>query len=74
LSSGSAMQAEYCLRFKRELFAVLPDAASPVSTQSQLPRMLVKQRGAHAIVSRESYPELLEIAARKRQELLGSSQ
>ena len=72
--SGSAMQAEYCLRYKRELFAVLPDSASPVSTQSQLPRMLVKQRGAHAIVSRESYPELLEIAARKRQELLGPLQ
>ena len=72
LKSGSATQAEYCLRYKRELFAVVPD--SPVTTQSQLPRMLVKLRGAHPIISRESYPELLEIATRKRHELLGSSQ
>ncbi|MFH7040792.1 DNA-processing protein DprA [Paucibacter sp. JuS9] len=72
LKSGSATQAEYCMRYRRELFAVLPDSSSPVSTQSQLPRMLVKQRGAHAIVSRESYPELLDAAARKRSELLGT--
>jgi DNA processing protein len=73
IKSGSATQADYCLRYHRELFAVLPDVASPVSTQSQLPRMLVKQRGAHPIVSRESYPGLLDLAAKKRQDLLGAT-
>jgi DNA processing protein len=69
LKSGSSTQAEFCLRYGRELFAVLPDFNAPVSIQSQLPRMLVRDRGARAISSRESYPELVQIAARKAREL-----
>lgn len=68
--SGSMTQAEFCIRNRRELFAVLPDANGPVSTQHQLPKMLVANRGANPISSKADYPELLRLALQKREELL----
>jgi DNA processing protein len=67
--SGSMTQAEFCLRNKRTLFAVLPEFDSAVSTQHELPRMLVRQRGATAIRSRADYPALLDVVARRASEM-----
>jgi predicted Rossmann fold nucleotide-binding protein DprA/Smf involved in DNA uptake len=53
---GSAPHADFCLREGHGLFAVVPDG---VSTQSELPRALVAERGAQAIASRDDYPALL---------------
>lgn len=68
--SGSMTQAEFCIRNRRELFAVLPDSSGPVSTQHQLPKMLVAHRGAIPISSKTDYPELLRLALLKSEELL----
>lgn len=67
--SGSKTQAEFCLQNKRVLFAVLPEPGSHVSTMSELPRMLVSQRGAIPIYSRADYPAMLG-AVQKRAESL----
>ncbi|CAN7177644.1 DNA-processing protein DprA [Variovorax paradoxus] len=63
--SGSKTQAEFCLQNKRVLFAVLPERGSHVSTLSDLPRMLVGQRGALPLYSRADYPGML-VAVRKK--------
>lgn len=63
--SGSRTQAEYCIQNRRVLFAVLPKPGSKVSTLSDLPRVLVGQRGATPIYSRADYPAMID-AARKR--------
>lgn len=67
--SGSRTQAEYCIQNRRVLFAVLPEPGSKVATLSDLPRMLVGQRGATPIYSRADYPAMME-AARKRASVL----
>jgi DNA processing protein len=67
--SGSKTQAEFCLQNKRVLFAVLPEPGSNVSTLSDLPKMLVGQRGALPIYSRADYPGMLD-AVRKRADAL----
>lgn len=67
--SGSMTQAEFCLRNKRALFAVLPESESAVSTQHELPRILVRQRGATAIRSRADYAAMLEVVGRRAQEM-----
>jgi DNA processing protein len=60
LHSGSATQAEFCIRNKRQLFAVLPSGSPNVTIQHELPEMLVRRRGAMPIASREDYPAVLE--------------
>lgn len=67
--SGSRTQAEFCIQNRRVLFAVLPEPGSQVSTLSDLPRMLVSQRGASPIYSRADYPAMIE-AVRKRAAVL----
>lgn len=71
--SGSMTQAEFCIRNRRELFAVLPEPGGIVSTQHQLPKMLVAHRGAIPIRSKSDYPALLSAARKRRDELLTSS-
>jgi DNA processing protein len=67
--SGSRTQAEFCIQNRRTLFAVLPEPGSQVSTRSELPRMLVSQRGAVPIYSKADYPGMIELA-RKRATML----
>jgi DNA processing protein len=62
--SGSKTQADFCLRNKRTLFAVLPEPGSKVNTVSALPRMLVNVRGATPIYSRSDYPAMLDTIKR----------
>lgn len=64
LRSGSKTQAEFCLRNGRVLMAVLPDPDNKISTLSELPRLLVRDRGAKPIYSREDYPWVIEAIAR----------
>jgi DNA processing protein len=66
LRSGSKTQAEFCLRNKRELFAVLPSGKLVGQTVSELPFELVQSRGATALISREDYPHMLELMQKKR--------
>jgi DNA processing protein len=68
--SGSMTQAEFCLRNRRILFAVMADPSSPVSTQHQLPQMLIANRGALPIRSKADYSTLLDMARTRREELL----
>lgn len=70
--SGSATQAEFCIRNKRTLFAVLPEPESRVNTVSALPRMLVKVRGATPIYSRADYPAMLDTIKRAAVALVSS--
>jgi len=58
--SGSMTQAEFCLRNKRTLFAVLPEPNSKVVTVSALPRVLVRTQGAIPIYSKDDYPSMIE--------------
>lgn len=60
LRSGSKTQAEFCLRNGRILMAVLPDSDNKISTLSELPRLLVRDRGAKPIYSRDDYPWIIE--------------
>jgi DNA processing protein len=62
--SGSATQAEFCLRNKRMLFGVLPEPGSKVSTATALPKMLVAARGAIPILSKADYPSVIEAVRR----------
>ncbi|MDR7273133.1 DNA processing protein [Pelomonas saccharophila] len=63
--SGSSTQAEFCLRNRRLLLAVVPDSPSRVVTQSQLPMLLVNKRGAMAIRSRDDYEDSLAAVRRR---------
>lgn len=65
-NSGSRTQADFCLRNRRHLFAVLPLPGSKVRLLSELAEILVNQRGATAIFSKEDYPELLRIVSEWR--------
>lgn len=67
--SGSMTQAEFCLRNRRALFAVLPDKGTVTVTQHELPTMLVRLRGATPIRSKDDYPLLLQTVRRKAEEL-----
>ena len=55
LKSASLSHANFCLRERRALFAVVPEG---IPTQSQLPQSPV-ERGAQAIHSRHDYPTVL---------------
>lgn len=68
--SGSMTQAEFCIRNRRFLAAVLPENMSDVSTQYQLPKMLVEHRGALPIRSKDDYSLLISAAEKTRNELL----
>jgi len=67
--SGSMTQAEFCLRNKRALFAVLPEGGKTVSTQHELPMMLVRERGATPIRSKDDYPEMLASIKQRKDEM-----
>lgn len=72
LRSGSMAQAEFCLRNKRLLFAVLPDSrARNLGLVSSGTSMLVDKRGAIPIRTKDDYPSVLGALARKRSELSG---
>lgn len=64
LKSGSMTQAEFCLRYKRHLFGVTPDSTR-FSTMSTLPEMLVKDRGATRLVSKDDYQNMLDLIKRR---------
>lgn len=70
--SGSMTQAEFCLRNRRVLAAVLPDPGGITTTQHHLPQMLVSSRGAFPIRSKEDYPTLVAMAQAKKTELMKS--
>lgn len=72
--SGSMTQAEFCIRNRRVLFAVLPPPGSTAITQKSLPEMLVRDRGAIPLRSKEDYPSMLERAMRRRAEMLASAE
>lgn len=65
-------QAEFCLRNRRVLAAVLPDPGGITTTQHLLPQMLVSSRGAFPIRSKEDYPTLVAMANAKKAELMSS--
>lgn len=67
--SGSATQAEFCVRNRRKLFAVMPEAGSRVTTVSELPRMLVAKRGAHPIYSKDDYPTVMNLIEQAAKEI-----
>lgn len=67
--SGSATQADFCVRNRRTLFGVLPEPGSKVSTVSALPKMLVERRGATPIYSKADYPSMIEAVKRAAQSL-----
>lgn len=70
--SGSMTQAEFCLRNRRVLAAVLPDPGGITTTQHRLPEMLVSSRGAFPIRSKEDYPTLVDMAKAKKIELMNN--
>jgi len=65
--SATLFHANFCLRERRALFAVVPQG---IPTQSQLPRSLV-ERGAQVIRSRDDYSTLLTALA-KASDALGA--
>lgn len=71
--SGSMTQAEFCLRNRRVLAAVLPEPGGVTTTQHKLPEMLISSRGAFAIRTKDDYPTLLALAMAKKKELVNSS-
>jgi DNA processing protein len=71
--SGSRTQADFCLRNKRTLFAVLPERGSKVFTVSALPKMLVSLRGATPIYSRDDYPSMIDAVERAARSLDGAT-
>lgn len=69
--SGTKTQAEYCLRNKRHLFAVLPhDKENSLGLLSSLPINLVSERGAVPIYSRNDYDKIELLINSKRRQLL----
>lgn len=72
--SGTRTQAEYCLKNKRHLFAVLQnDATSALNLLSSLPVQLVSKRGAMPIYSKDDYGKVELMLNSKRTQLLGDS-
>lgn len=68
--SGSMTQAEFCIRNRRVLAAVLPEQGGITTTQHKLPEMLVQSRGAFAIRSKDDYPTLVDMALARKAELM----
>jgi DNA processing protein len=69
--SGTKTQAEFCLRNRRHLFAVIPTAETELlQLQSTLPRMLVEKRGAVPVVSKGDYDKIEKLIEEKRRDLL----
>lgn len=68
--SGTKTQAEYCLRNKRHLFAVVPNGATEsLHLTSTLPMQLVAKRGAVPIHSRVDYDRVEYLIVAKRRQL-----
>ncbi len=57
--SGTMTQAEFCLRNKRKLFAVLPDKIDTLKLVATGPLILVNKRGATPLRSKEDYAAAL---------------
>lgn len=74
--SGSMTQAEFCIRNRRLLFGVVPAPGASVLTQNRLPMMLVQQRGAVPIRSKDDYESVLALARQRSIDLgtLGSTE
>ncbi|MGN6660768.1 MAG: DNA-processing protein DprA [Achromobacter mucicolens] len=53
--SGTMTQAEFCLRNKRKLFAVLPEKIDALKLVSTGPLILVNKRGATPLRSKDDY-------------------
>ncbi|CUJ42381.1 DNA-processing protein DprA [Achromobacter xylosoxidans] len=57
--SGTMTQAEFCLRNKRRLFAVLPERADELKLVSQGPLILINKRGATPLRSKYDYEKAM---------------
>ncbi|MDR6383988.1 DNA-processing protein DprA [Paraburkholderia caribensis] len=53
--SGTMTQAEFCLRNRRHLFAVLPENTESLKLVSKGPLILINKRGATPLRSRDDY-------------------
>ncbi|MEC6413497.1 DNA-processing protein DprA [Achromobacter sp. SIMBA_011] len=58
--SGTMTQAEFCLRNKRKLFAVLPEKIDALKLVATGPLILVNKRGATPLRSKEDYAAALK--------------
>lgn len=68
--SGTRTQAEYCLKNRRHLFAVLQnDATASLNLMSSLPAQLVGRRGAVPIYSKSDYARVEEMLDAKREDI-----
>ncbi|WP_421381036.1 DNA-processing protein DprA (plasmid) [Paraburkholderia sp. DD10] len=64
--SGTMTQAEFCLRNRRQLFAVLPEKAEALKLVSKGPLILINKRGATPLRSREDYEAAAGLMEEKR--------
>ncbi|GAA0436681.1 DNA-processing protein DprA [Massilia aurea] len=72
--SGTRTQAEYCLKNRRHLFAVLQnESTSGLNLVSSLPVQLVAKRGAIPIHSKDDYDKVELMLNSKRAQILGDS-
>jgi DNA processing protein len=67
--SGTMTQAEFCLRNKRHLFAVLPEKAEALRLVSKGPLILINKRGATPLRSRADYDSAAMAMQEKRFQL-----
>jgi len=71
--SGTRTQAEYCLKNRRNLFAVLQGDGADLNLASSLPVQLVSKRGAMPIYSRDDYDRVELMLNSKKTQILGES-
>ncbi|CAB3863753.1 hypothetical protein LMG26858_02359 [Achromobacter anxifer] len=64
--SGTMTQAEFCLRNKRKLFAVLPEKIDALKLVSTGPLILVNKRGATPLRSKDDYTAAMNSMASLR--------
>ncbi|MDR6419878.1 DNA processing protein [Paraburkholderia phenoliruptrix] len=64
--SGTMTQAEFCLRNKRHLFAVLPERADSLRLVSKGPLILINKRGATPLRSRDDYDSAAKAMEERR--------
>ncbi|MCA8430082.1 DNA-processing protein DprA [Burkholderia seminalis] len=64
--SGTMTQAEFCLRNRRQLFAVLPEKADELKLVSKGPLILINRRGATPLRSRDDYESAAHLMEVKR--------
>lgn len=64
--SGTMTQAEFCLRNRRHLFAVLPEKAEELKLVSKAPLILINKRGATPLRSRDDYDSAARAMEQKR--------